>query len=58
MNTKPEEFKIKVVEKDGKRHIQVQARCETIKHADGSQDVIVHAPSLSLLAKHLNLGGK
>ncbi len=58
MNKEPEEFKVKVVEKDGKKVIHVQARTEIIKHPDGRQDVIVHAPSLSLIAKHLNLGGK
>lgn len=50
---KPEEFKAKMV--DGK--LTVQCRTEIIKRPDGGQDVIVHAPSLSVISafnKELN----
>ncbi len=58
MNDKPREFKVRVEHKDGKKILHIQAQSEIIKHADGRQDVIIHAPSLSLLAKQPNLGGK
>jgi hypothetical protein len=52
------EFKVEIVEIDGKKHVKVHAQSEIIKHPDGRQDVIIHAPSLSLLSKQLNIGGK
>lgn len=43
---KPEEFKAKII--DGK--LNIKCRTETIKHPDGRQDVIVHAPALSIMS--------
>lgn len=46
MNNKPEEFKAKIV--DGK--LQIQCRTEEIPNDHGGVDVIVHAPSLSVIS--------
>lgn len=53
MGNKPEEFKAEMI--DGK--LTVKCRTETIKRPDGSQDVIIHAPALSVISafnKELN----
>ena len=46
MEDKPEEFKAKMV--DGK--LQIQGRTEEIPNKNGGIDVIVHAPSLSVIS--------
>lgn len=52
MTEKPEEFKATIVkDENGNESISVQARTEIITHPNGSQDVIIHAPALSLIAK-------
>lgn len=43
---KPEEFKAEIV--NGK--LNIKCRTETIENPDGSQDVIVHAPALSVIS--------
>jgi hypothetical protein len=46
----PIEFKAKkVIGPDGKESLSIQPFCETIIKEDGTQDVIVHMPSLSLI---------
>lgn len=52
------EFKAKIIELDGKRQIVITANTEIIKYPDGRQDVIIHAPSLDMISKQLNIGGK
>lgn len=42
----PEEFKAEII--DGK--LNIKCRTEIIKNPDGSQDVIVHAPALSVMS--------
>ncbi len=46
MNDKPEEFKAKIV--DGK--LKIQCRTEEIPNANGGVDVVIHAPSLSVIS--------
>ena len=58
MDDKPMEFKARIIEVNGRKTMQVQAQTEIVKRPDGKHDVIIHAPSLSLMAKHLNTGGK
>jgi hypothetical protein len=43
---------------DGSKRLIVKCKAETIKRDDGTQDVIIHAPSLSTLAKTKEIGGK
>jgi hypothetical protein len=47
---KPIEFKArKELGPNGKEILVIDPVCEEIKHEDGTQDVIVHVPSLSLI---------
>ncbi len=51
MNEKPLEFKERKEIVDGKEILVIDTIVEEIKHPDGRQDVIVHAPSLELINK-------
>ena len=46
-----ENFKAEIKVVNGKKQLIVHARSETIVHPDGRKDVIIHAPSLSLISK-------
>lgn len=46
---KPMEFKAKKEVLDGKEILVIEPICKTIKHDDGTQDVIVHVPSLDII---------
>ncbi len=45
----PLNWKARIEEKDGKKNLIVDPISETIKHPDGSQDVILKMPSLALI---------
>lgn len=47
----PLEFKARKEKVDGREILVIDPICETIKHDDGTQGVIVHAPSLDLIKK-------
>ncbi len=49
MNEKPLEFKARKEIVNGKEILIIDPITEEIKHPDGSQDVIVHVPSLELI---------
>ncbi len=49
VTAKPIEFKARKKIVNGKEILVIDPISETIKHADGSQDVIVHVPSLELI---------
>ncbi len=51
MTEKPLEFKARKEIVDGLERLIIDPIVEEIKHPDGSQDVIVHAPSLELINK-------
>ena len=46
---KPREFKARYEIVDGKKMLVVEAQPEIIIRPDGSQDVIMHVPSLDIL---------
>ena len=48
---KPEEFKARYEEVNGRKVLVVSAKAETIVRPDGSQDVIMHVPTLDLVNK-------
>ena len=48
-----QEFKANIVEKDGKRYLNIQSNSEEIVYPDGRKDIIIHAPSLSLVNKFM-----
>jgi hypothetical protein len=48
------EFKAKIIKgEDGKMQLSIDCGSEVIKRPDGSQDVVIHAPSLGLINKFL-----
>ncbi len=47
----PLNWKARIEEKDGKKELVIEPISETIKHPDGSQDVILKMPSLDLIKK-------
>jgi hypothetical protein len=50
-----EKFEVTYIEKDGKKVPHIKCRAETIIHPDGRKDVIIHAPTLELVNKELQL---
>lgn len=46
--SKRREYKAKVLENNT---LQIQCKAEVIKHEDGKQDVIIHAPALKIIQK-------
>ena len=48
---KPEEFKARYEEVNGRKTLVVSANTETITRPDGTQDCIIHVPKLDLINK-------
>jgi hypothetical protein len=51
------EFKAKKVIVDGKETLTIEPVCEEIVFSDGSQSVIIHAPSLALIGQFKEANG-
>lgn len=52
-----EEFKAEIREIDGKKQLFIKPRVEEIIGPDGSKSVIIHAPSLSMVADFKKVNG-
>ena len=54
---KPEEFKARYEEINGRKTLVVSARPEVITKPDGTQDCIIHVPTLDLVNKFVESKG-